>query len=81
MGLRTVCFVGGVVSWVVLDQMLLAWVLIIGAVVLPYFAVVIANAGRERRRTPPTTTLYSPGAELGPAPEAPLDADDPSTRP
>ena len=26
----------------------LRWVLIVGAVVLPYFAVVIANAGRER---------------------------------
>ena len=26
----------------------LRWTLIVGAVVLPYFAVVIANAGRER---------------------------------
>jgi hypothetical protein len=27
---------------------ILRWVLIVGAVALPYFAVVIANAGRER---------------------------------
>jgi len=43
MGLRTACFVGGVLS-----QGTLRWTLIVGAVLLPYFAVVIANAGRER---------------------------------
>jgi hypothetical protein len=43
MGLRTACFVGGIMA-----EGALRWVLIFGAVVLPYFAVVIANAGRER---------------------------------
>ena len=43
MGLRTVCFVGGIMA-----EGALRWTLIFGAVVLPYFAVVIANAGRER---------------------------------
>lgn len=43
MGLRTACFVGGILS-----QGALRWTLIVCAVVLPYFAVVIANAGRER---------------------------------
>jgi len=43
MGLRTACFVGGVFA-----EGVLRWSLIVGAVVLPYFAVVIANAGRER---------------------------------
>jgi hypothetical protein len=43
MGLRTACFVGGIAA-----EGVLRWTLIIGAVVLPYFAVVIANAGRER---------------------------------
>ena len=43
MGLRTACFVGGIMA-----EGVLRWVLIFGAVVLPYFAVVIANAGRER---------------------------------
>jgi hypothetical protein len=43
MGLRTACFVGGILA-----DGALRWTLIVGAVVLPYFAVVIANAGRER---------------------------------
>lgn len=43
MGLRTACFVGGIMT-----QGVLRWALIAGAVLLPYFAVVIANAGRER---------------------------------
>jgi hypothetical protein len=48
--LRTVCFIGAVVAsgW-------LRWVLIAGAVFLPYIAVVIANAGRESRRIPAQT--------------------------
>jgi Protein of unknown function (DUF3099) len=44
MGVRTACFLGAVVAgdgW-------LRWVLIGGALVLPYVAVVFANAGRER---------------------------------
>jgi hypothetical protein len=43
MGLRTACFVGGFFA-----SGVLRWILIVGAVGLPYFAVVIANAGRER---------------------------------
>jgi Protein of unknown function (DUF3099) len=43
MGVRTACFLGAVVAggW-------LRWVLIAGALVLPYLAVVFANGGRER---------------------------------
>jgi len=42
MGIRTGCFVAAIVAsgW-------LRWVLVAGAVFLPYIAVVIANAGRE----------------------------------
>ena len=43
MGLRTACFIGGFFA-----SGPLRWILIVGAVGLPYFAVVIANAGRER---------------------------------
>lgn len=45
MAIRTVCFLGAVVAsgW-------LRWALIAGAAMLPYLAVVIANAGRERTR-------------------------------
>jgi hypothetical protein len=42
MSLRTICFVGAVFA-----QGDLRWVLIFGAIFLPYIAVVIANAGRE----------------------------------
>lgn len=49
MGIRTICFVGAIVAhgW-------LRWVLVAGAVGLPYLAVVIANAGRETPRGNPT---------------------------
>ena len=42
MGIRTACVLGAIVvpGWP-------RWILLAGAVVLPYFAVVIANAGRE----------------------------------
>jgi hypothetical protein len=40
--IRTACFIGAV-----LTPSPYRWFLIVGAVVLPYFAVIIANAGRE----------------------------------
>lgn len=43
MGIRTACFIGAVLTpapW--------RWILIVGAIALPYIAVVVANAGRER---------------------------------
>lgn len=43
MGIRTACFVGAL-----LVAGPARWVLIAAAVVLPYVAVIVANAGRER---------------------------------
>lgn len=43
MGLRTSCFVLAIIT-----NGPIRWVLVAGAILLPYFAVVIANAGRER---------------------------------
>ena len=43
MGLRTLCFVSAIIT-----HGTLRWILVAGAIVLPYFSVVIANAGRER---------------------------------
>ena len=43
MALRTVCFLGAVVTpapW--------RWIMVAAALFLPYLAVVVANAGRER---------------------------------
>lgn len=42
MAIRTLCFIGAVIT-----PSPYRWFLVAGAVVLPYFAVVVANAGRE----------------------------------
>ena len=57
MGVRVVCFLGAVLvdHWT-------RWVLLAGAVVLPYLAVVLANAGRERRTDPGTFLGATPAA-------------------
>ncbi len=44
MSLRTLCFVGAVI----VGPGLLCWFLIAGAIVLPYIAVVLANAATRR---------------------------------
>lgn len=66
MTVRVVCFLGAVAidHWI-------RWVLLAGAVVLPYVAVVLANAGRERR-TDPGTYLTSPAAPTLPPAPGPL---------
>jgi hypothetical protein len=47
MGIRTVCFLGSVFTWGRVPTWL-SVVMLVSAVVLPYVAVVLANAGRER---------------------------------
>ncbi|MBT0995293.1 DUF3099 domain-containing protein [Cellulomonas sp. DKR-3] len=51
MGIRVVCFLVAVVTWSH-APLWLSLVLIVAAVVLPYVAVIFANAGRERRDEP-----------------------------
>ncbi|RJK93876.1 DUF3099 domain-containing protein [Vallicoccus soli] len=46
---RTACFLGAVLS-----TGFTRWALLAGAVLLPYFAVVIANGGREPTKDLPT---------------------------
>ena len=48
MSIRTVCFVAAVVVGQVIGHGWLMWTLIAAAVFLPFFAVVIANAGDQR---------------------------------
>ena len=50
MGIRVVCFGIAVVTWSRIP-MWASLVLLVAAVVLPYSAVLFANAGRERRDT------------------------------
>ncbi|GEL93378.1 DUF3099 domain-containing protein [Cellulomonas composti] len=52
MGVRLVCFLLAIFTW----SRIPVWmsvVLLVGAVVLPYVAVIFANAGRERRDDAP----------------------------
>jgi hypothetical protein len=44
MGIRTLCFIGAVV----VGPGVLRWVLVVGAFVLPYVAVVMANSASPR---------------------------------
>ncbi|MBW0253177.1 DUF3099 domain-containing protein [Cellulomonas sp. PS-H5] len=52
MGIRVVCFLAAVLTWSRVP-LWVSLVLIVGAVVLPYIAVLFANAGRERRDDAP----------------------------
>jgi len=53
MGIRTACFMLAVVALAVLHWTVMGWTLVICAAVLPYVAVVMANA----TRSPQSTTL------------------------
>jgi hypothetical protein len=45
MGVRTACFIAAVVVFLTMGQGWLMWVLVIASFILPYVAVVMANAG------------------------------------
>ncbi|GIG20954.1 hypothetical protein Cch01nite_16780 [Cellulomonas chitinilytica] len=62
MGIRIVCFAAAVLTWGHLP-IAFSLVFIVGAVVLPYVAVIFANAGRERRDTDVT---FETQREIGP---------------
>lgn len=49
MGIRTLCFVLSVVFIAVLHWNIAGWILVGAAVILPYVAVVMANAAQTRR--------------------------------
>lgn len=70
MGIRAVCLVLAVLTpspwW---------WVFVAGAVVLPYVAVIIANAGREREEEPGTYFAPQPGPPQLEAGRRPLPYD------
>ena len=68
MSIRVVCFLGAVA----LDHWT-RWLLVAGAVVLPYTAVLLANAGRERVADPGTfmTAPALPAGAPGPVRDRP----------
>lgn len=59
MSIRVICFAAAV--WV---DGWLRWVLLAGSLVLPWVAVVVANAGRENGRNQATFTAPESGKEL-----------------
>jgi hypothetical protein len=65
MGIRVVCFLLAAILW----QHVPLWVgltLIVGAVVLPYIAVLFANAGRERQSLAPPYAVLPPQLDAAP---------------
>ncbi len=77
MGIRTVCFI----TAVLLFANHLGWITaipLVGAIVIPYFAVIFANGGREptinrgfRPYEPNLPELYQPPEKQGDGPLAP----------
>lgn len=64
--IRTLCFVGAVIV-----SGPLRWVLIAGAVFLPYTAVILANAGVRRKSAGPSPFGPEPRGEIEPGPSRP----------
>ena len=50
MVIRTACFIGAIFT-----DGIIRWVLIAGSLILPYIAVVVANAGQEQSFAPDAT--------------------------
>ena len=68
MGTRTVCFLLAVLFITVLHWTIAGWVMVAGAVLLPYFAVVMANVSRSRFSAPLGPVTPSHRAVEGTAP-------------
>jgi hypothetical protein len=86
MGIRTVCFILAVVALAGLHWTLIGWALVVAAVLLPYVAVVMANATTPRRSTTlgpltidPATPMLTP--PLTPPPSPPMPPDRPEEDP
>jgi hypothetical protein len=90
MGTRTVCFLLAVLFITVLHWTIAGWVMVAGAVLLPYFAVVMANVSRSRLSAPLSPVTPSRQAVEGsdrapgpqdrqPGPRPTGDADDDGT--
>jgi hypothetical protein len=60
MAIRTVCFIGAILAsgW-------LRWALVAGAVLLPYVAVVMANAGRKKAPAASPTIILHDQRQIG----------------
>jgi hypothetical protein len=74
MGIRTLCFLGGVVlAMRPMPWAAIGWLLFAGAVFLPYIAVVLANAGVRKKGEGPSPFGPEPGRQIEPPRTSPLD--------
>ncbi|MEZ0064779.1 Flp pilus assembly protein TadB [Streptacidiphilus sp. MAP12-20] len=72
MAVRTVCVILAVVLWQ--ESRIAAIIALVGGTIIPYFAVLFANAGREGApKMPETFVGYQPPPALGPGSTAPVD--------
>ncbi|WP_309130207.1 DUF3099 domain-containing protein [Brevibacterium sp.] len=75
MGIRTACFVAAYFAFDA-SATVLMWIFVAGAVLLPYPAVIFANAGRERSRNDASALIdEAPRLELPPARGATIPSD------
>ncbi|MFC1435013.1 DUF3099 domain-containing protein [Streptacidiphilus sp. N1-3] len=73
MAVRTLCVILAVVLWK--ESRIVAIVMLVGGIFIPYVAVVIANAGRENTpRMPETFIGHQPQPMIEPAPDVVADA-------
>ncbi|MEY9848069.1 DUF3099 domain-containing protein [Streptacidiphilus sp. MAP5-3] len=74
MAVRTICVILAVVLWS--ESRIAAIIALVGGTVIPYFAVLFANAGREGPpKTPETFVGYQPPPMLGAGSAAPTDGE------
>lgn len=77
MGIRTLCFVGcvAIVTTTSMPWSILGWLLLAGALLLPYTSVILANAGVRKKGAGPSPFDAEPAGEIEPPrPAAPRDA-------
>jgi hypothetical protein len=68
MGIRTVCFIGCVVivTTTSMPWSLFGWALLVGALLLPYTSVILANAGVRRKGEGPSPFGADTAGEIEP---------------
>jgi hypothetical protein len=67
MGIRTLCFVGAIIAWQTIGGWV-PWVLLVGALVLPYTSVILANAGVRNQGSGADLMSPEPFGTLEPGP-------------
>jgi hypothetical protein len=67
MGIRTLCFIGAIITWQTMGGWV-PWLLLVGALVLPYTSVILANAGARTQGRGTNIIQAEPYGKLEPGP-------------